>query len=69
VPAEALLRQAAEILNGGKRVAIFAGHGALHARDELVAVAEALSAPIVKALLGKGVVADDHPLTTAASAC
>src|SRR5207248_10034148 len=37
---------------------------ALHARDEVIALAEKLGAPIVKALLGKGVVPDDHPLTT-----
>ena len=34
------------------------------ARDELLEVAELLGAPIVKALLGKAVVPDDHPLTT-----
>jgi pyruvate dehydrogenase (quinone) len=52
------------VLNRGKRVAILAGHGALDAREELIEVAELLGAPIVKALLGKAVVPDDHPLTT-----
>jgi pyruvate dehydrogenase (quinone) len=43
---------------------VLAGAGALEARDEVLAVAELLGAPIVKSLLGKGVVPDDHPLTT-----
>jgi pyruvate dehydrogenase (quinone)/pyruvate oxidase len=34
------------------------------ARNELMAVAERLAAPIIKPLLGKGAVPDDHPLTT-----
>ncbi len=62
VPEEPELARAIEILNRGKRVAILAGHGALKARDELLEVAELLGAPIVKALLGKAVVPDDHPL-------
>src|SRR5438876_7591515 len=45
------LRRAAEILNAGARVAILAGQGALRAGEQLVAVAEKLGAPIVKALL------------------
>jgi pyruvate dehydrogenase (quinone) len=64
VPEEAEIARALEILNSGKRVAILAGHGALEAREELLEVAELLAAPIVKALLGKAVVPDDHPLTT-----
>jgi pyruvate dehydrogenase (quinone) len=64
VPEEPEIARALEILNRGKRIAILAGHGALHAREELIEVAELLGAPIVKALLGKAVVPDDHPLTT-----
>src|SRR6188768_4348749 len=62
MPEEPELARAIEILNRGKRVAILAGHGALHARAELIEVAELLGAPIVKALLGKAAVPDDHPL-------
>jgi pyruvate dehydrogenase (quinone) len=58
------LERAAEILNGGKRVAILVGQGALDARDEVIAVAQRLGAPIIKALLGKAVVPDDCPYTT-----
>ncbi len=64
LPREEDLARAAEILNSGKRVAILAGQGALRAGDELIALAEKLGAPIVKALLGKAVVPDDCPYTT-----
>ena len=58
------LQRAAEILNGGKKVAILAGRGALDATDELEKTAELLGAPIIKALLGKAAVPDDSPYTT-----
>ncbi len=63
-PTDETVRQAAEVLNSGKRVAILAGHGALHASAELKQLADLLGAPIVKSLLGKGVVEDDSPFTT-----
>src|SRR5438094_1088994 len=56
LPAEQNLRRAAGVLNAGKRVAILAGRGALHATDELEQLADALAGPVVKALLGKGCV-------------
>ncbi len=58
------LGHAAHILNHGKRIAILAGAGALHAGDELEQIAELLGAPIVKPLLGKACVPDDSPYTT-----
>ncbi len=64
VPGEAALRQAAEILNTGERVAILAGAGAIDAADELLEVAELLGAGIAKALLGKAAVPDDLPFVT-----
>jgi pyruvate dehydrogenase (quinone)/pyruvate oxidase len=64
VPPEDELRIAAFILNEAKRVVILVGQGALDATDEVIEIAEKLAAPIVKALLGKAVVPDDHPLTT-----
>lgn len=64
VPAEDQLARAAAVLNDGSKIAILAGRGALGARDEVLAVAERLGAPIVKPLLGKGAVPDDHPFTT-----
>jgi pyruvate dehydrogenase (quinone) len=65
LPAESDVRRAAEILNDGSKVAILAGRGAIGAGDELERVADTLGAPIIKALLGKGVVPDDSPYTTA----
>jgi pyruvate dehydrogenase (quinone) len=58
------LEKAAEILNAGEKVAILAGRGALNATIELEQAAEVLGAPIIKALLGRGAVPDDSPLTT-----
>jgi pyruvate dehydrogenase (quinone)/pyruvate decarboxylase len=58
------LRAAAKLINSGSRVAILAGQGALGARDELMQIADMLGAPVAKALLGKGVLPDDSPLTT-----
>jgi pyruvate dehydrogenase (quinone)/pyruvate oxidase len=64
LPAERDLQRAAELLNAGKKIAILAGRGALHATDELEQLAELLGAPIVKPLLGKAAVPDDSPYTT-----
>jgi len=65
-PAEADLRAAADVLNAGRKVAILAGAGALHATDELIAVADRLGAGVAKALLGKFAVPDDLPFVTGA---
>jgi len=58
-----LIEKAANILNSGEKVVILAGQGALAARDEVIAVAEKLGAPVVKALLGKAVIPDTHPVS------
>ena len=64
MPASDELQRLADFLNEGRKIAILAGAGALHAREELLAVAEALGAPIVKTLPGKATVPDDSPYTT-----
>ena len=64
VPVDSDLQRAAAILNESERVVLLVGAGALGAGREVGAVADALAAPIVKSLLGKAVVPDDHPLTT-----
>jgi len=56
-----LIEKTAEILNNGKKIVILVGQGALHASDEVIAAAEKLNAPIIKAMLGKAVIPDDHP--------
>jgi pyruvate dehydrogenase (quinone) len=63
-PDDTDLKAAADLLNAGHKVAILVGVGAVHARDEVLAVAQKLGAPVVKTLPGKMVVPDDHPLTT-----
>ena len=63
-PTQGDIEQAIQIINNGKRIAILAGQGALHATDELLELAELLGAPIVKPLLGKAAVPDDSPYTT-----
>ncbi len=64
LPSNTLLQQAADIINGGKKVAILAGRGALECRAELLELADKAAAPVVKALLGKAVLPDDSPYTT-----
>jgi pyruvate dehydrogenase (quinone) len=64
IPTQKQLRLAAEIINQGSRVAILAGRGCLDASSEILELADKSAAPIAKALLGKGVVPDDNPLTT-----
>jgi pyruvate dehydrogenase (quinone) len=60
-PTLALMNKAAEILNAGNKIVVMVGHGALGATDQVTSVCERLAAPVVKALLGKAVVPDDHP--------
>ena len=64
VPHEADLKQAAAVLNEGKKVAMLVGAGALQATDEVIAIAEKLGAGVAKALLGKAALPDDLALVT-----
>src|SRR5262249_35786231 len=64
LPAEHLLREAAGLINRGSKVAIMAGRGCLDARAVVLDLAERVGGPIIKPLLGKGVVPDDSPYTT-----
>ena len=63
-PAEADIRRAAELLNGGKKVAILIGAGAIGAETEVTEVANLLGAGVAKALLGKAALPDDLPFVT-----
>lgn len=62
-PPQEALKEAAEIINKGEKVAILAGAGCLNAKNEVLALAEKIGAPIVKPLLGKAVVPDRNPYT------
>jgi pyruvate dehydrogenase (quinone) len=63
-PDETLLRQAAEVLNQGERVAMLIGQGARKAAAEVIEAAELLGAGVAKALLGKDVLPDTLPFVT-----
>jgi pyruvate dehydrogenase (quinone) len=65
-PDEEAIRQTAEILNAGERVAILVGQEARSARQQVMDVAERLGAGVAKALLGKDVLPDDLPYVTGA---
>ncbi|BDI23136.1 ubiquinone-dependent pyruvate dehydrogenase [Herbiconiux sp. L3-i23] len=55
------LEAAADLLNGAKKVTILAGAGVAGARDEVLALAERLQAPIVHAFRGKEYIEYDNP--------
>ena len=63
-PNSALMREAADIINAGSKVAILVGRGALHCREEVSQLAERVGGPVIKALLGKAVLPDRSPYTT-----
>src|SRR5579884_2874951 len=64
LPSDRDLDRAAEVLNAGERVAMLVGQGALHAGQEVSAVADLLGAGVAKALLGKAVLPDELPFVT-----
>ena len=61
VPAEADLAQAASLINGARRPLIVIGHGAVAAREAVIALAEQIGATVVTTFKGKGLIADTHP--------
>ena len=60
-PAESL-QEAVGLLQTAKRPVIIVGHGARFDRDEVVALAEWIGAPVITTFKAKGQIADDHPL-------
>ena len=63
-PRDDQVRQAADILNSGDKVAILIGQGARCAADQVRQVAELTGGGVAKALLGKDVLPDDLPYVT-----
>ena len=53
---------AVALLNSAKRPMFVVGHGAYGARDQIIALAEKIGAPVVTTFKAKGLIADDHPL-------
>src|SRR5205085_10250745 len=64
IPDEKLLRQAADVLNAGEKVAILIGQGARDAAAQVIEVADLLGSGVAKALLGKDVLPDTLPFVT-----
>jgi pyruvate dehydrogenase (quinone) len=64
LPHEKDLRAAAEILNGGEKVAMLIGQGAIGAENEVAQVADLLGCGVAKALNGKAALPDDLPYVT-----
>lgn len=67
VPDPTVARRAAELLGGAGRTLIVVGGGAVDAAAEVRALAEAIGAPVVSTLNGKGVLDEGHPLSAGAS--
>ncbi len=63
-PDDAAVRQAADLLNAGEKVALLVGQGARGCVEELTQVADLLGAGAAKALLGKDVLSDELPWVT-----
>ena len=57
-----LVEQAAEVLGNAKKPMIVIGAGAIDAGEELLAVAEALQAPVMSKRNGKGIISSTHYL-------
>jgi pyruvate dehydrogenase (quinone) len=60
-PSEAVIDEFAELVNRARRVTLFCGRGVAGARDEVIALAEKLKAPIGHALRGKDWIQYDNP--------
>ncbi|MCA8929185.1 MAG: hypothetical protein KDC18_14050 [Alphaproteobacteria bacterium] len=58
----AAIARAADLARKAKRPLIMVGSGARHARVEVLALAEALNAPVTAFRGGRGIVPADHPL-------
>lgn len=62
LPSEDILEEARSRIEKSERPVILAGKGARDAKEEVIALAEKGSIPVVNTLPGKGVIPDDHPL-------
>jgi pyruvate dehydrogenase (quinone) len=61
VPGQDQIARAAELINSSAKVTLLAGTGAKHAREELLALAERLKAPVVLTIKGKEQLEHDNP--------
>lgn len=67
-PDPELLEGAANLLSRAAKPVIYCGGGAVQAgaSEQLIRIAEALGAPILTSIMGKGAVPEDHPLCVGA---
>src|SRR6201996_3859605 len=56
------IKAAASLIGGSKTPMIFVGSGAIHARDEILELAELIDAPVVAFRSGRGIVSNAHEL-------
>jgi len=56
------VKAAAALVAGSKTPMIFVGSGAIHAREEILELAEAIDAPVVAFRSGRGIVSNAHEL-------
>lgn len=61
-PPAAAVDEAVALLQRARRPVLVVGHGARGATDEVLALAEALGAPVLTTFKAKGLVSDHHPL-------
>jgi len=66
-PDPAAVSRVRSLLDGARAPLVFAGGGSRLAADRVVALAEALDAPVVTSFNGKGVVPPGHPLHAGSS--
>jgi len=60
-PSDEDIEAALRLLQSAKRPIIVMGHGAVEARDKIIAFAEKLEAPVLTTFKGKGLISDTHP--------
>ncbi len=60
-PSEDDIEEAVGLINNAKRPIVVIGHGALHAREAVIELAEKIGAPVLTTFKGKGLIPDAHP--------
>ena len=60
-PSDSDVTSATRMIGSAKRPLIIMGHGAWDAKDQIIALAETLGAPVVTTFKGKGLIPDSHP--------
>ena len=61
-PPQIQLEEATKAIEEARLVTIIMGHGAKAFKDEIIALAERIEAPVITTFKAKGFIADDHPL-------